>query len=657
MKRQAFQPGEIRDENDAIIREGAYGKKSAFATADNKGILDYMINNFDALFDMISGACVYVDELPTSGDTDKLYVVKSTGKTYRWDGKQFILVSEAVNGLSAYEIAKQNGFTGTEKEWLESIRGEKGEGITGATVDSDGYLILTLGTDTTIKTALKPLVDAKQYADNAAASATQAGESEANAATSLSQVKASALQASDSATAAANSATAAANSAKEQQADWNVTDTTSKAFIKNKPTKWNVLDLTKPLYKNDTLDYTTRPLIDTVRANKLAFLPAEQIIIEQTIDGGQTWTDAGFQDAEKENLFNKTIYSDMNIPKIDGKENAQCGLRVTITAMKYNVPDGTAETDKYKYWGKDYIKSTERYCSLEELYIWCTGASNKIKVKVESATGNNPDAWVTQFSSDSFGLTGGPGGNYIRLGDGVLFGGYYNQPYQFWNYRFTFMTTSRDLTDQITEHPESTQSIININGYGSSMWVAPNRLAFNDHLYYWDNKQNATFPANINAKGKLLENGQSITDSIAKQITTNALTATDATFTGITSVPTANQGNSSNTIASTEFVAKSISALVNGAPEQLNTLNELATALGNDSNFSATVTAELGKKANAAEVESTYAKKTDISNTYIISATEPKSPQNGCLWFDTTNMLIKLRASNAWKTFGAVYLS
>lgn len=212
MKRQAFQRGEIRDENDIIISEGAYGKKTAFANKTNDGILDYIINNFQALFDMISGACVYVDELPTSGDPAKLYVVKSTGKTYRWDGTQFILVSEAVDGLSAYEIAKQNGFTGTEKEWLESIRGEKGESITGATVDSDGYLILTLSTGTTIKTALQPLVDAKQYADNAAASASQAKESAVNAASSASQANASDAQASASASDAASSAAKAKTS-------------------------------------------------------------------------------------------------------------------------------------------------------------------------------------------------------------------------------------------------------------------------------------------------------------------------------------------------------------------------------------------------------------------------------------------------------------
>lgn len=31
------------------------------------------------------------------------------------------------DGLSAYEIAKRNGFTGTEKEWLSSLKGERGE--------------------------------------------------------------------------------------------------------------------------------------------------------------------------------------------------------------------------------------------------------------------------------------------------------------------------------------------------------------------------------------------------------------------------------------------------------------------------------------------------------------------------------------------------
>lgn len=50
MKPQAFQPGEIRDENDNIIQNGAYGKRSAFVNAQNDGILDYIMNNFDVLY-------------------------------------------------------------------------------------------------------------------------------------------------------------------------------------------------------------------------------------------------------------------------------------------------------------------------------------------------------------------------------------------------------------------------------------------------------------------------------------------------------------------------------------------------------------------------------------------------------------------------------
>ncbi len=33
----------------------------------------------------------------------------------------------ALNGESAYNIAVKNGFVGTEAEWIESLKGEKGE--------------------------------------------------------------------------------------------------------------------------------------------------------------------------------------------------------------------------------------------------------------------------------------------------------------------------------------------------------------------------------------------------------------------------------------------------------------------------------------------------------------------------------------------------
>lgn len=40
---------------------------------------------------------------------------------------------------------------------------------------------------------------------------------------------------------------------------------------------------------------------------------------------------------------------------------------------------------------------------------------------------------------------------------------------------------------------------------------------------------------------------------------------------------------------------------------------------------------------------------------YLISETEPSNPNDGSLWFDTGNMLIKARINGAWVSFGAVY--
>lgn len=60
MKPQAFQLGELRDEYDQIIRAGAYGKKTPFVNSDNSAILDYIMNNFDALYAQIPNGRAYV---------------------------------------------------------------------------------------------------------------------------------------------------------------------------------------------------------------------------------------------------------------------------------------------------------------------------------------------------------------------------------------------------------------------------------------------------------------------------------------------------------------------------------------------------------------------------------------------------------------------
>ena len=85
----------------------------------------------------------------------------------------------------------------------------------------------------------------------------------------------------------------------------------------------------------------------------------------------------------------------------------------------------------------------------------------------------------------------------------------------------------------------------------------------------------------------------------SEHITDTAITSADihSTF-DLTSktvtVATASSGDNDTTAASTAFVQQEIASLVDSAPGTLNTLNELAAALGDDASFSTTTSTALG---------------------------------------------------------------
>ena len=87
-------------------------------------------------------------------------------------------------------------------------------------------------------------------------------------------------------------------------------------------------------------------------------------------------------------------------------------------------------------------------------------------------------------------------------------------------------------------------------------------------------------------------------------------------LTGTPTAPTAAAGTSSTQIATTGFVAAAVAALVNGSPGALDTLNELAAALGDDANFASTVTNALAlkteKSANLSDLVSAAAARTNL---------------------------------------------
>ena len=84
---------------------------------------------------------------------------------------------------------------------------------------------------------------------------------------------------------------------------------------------------------------------------------------------------------------------------------------------------------------------------------------------------------------------------------------------------------------------------------------------------------------------------------ISDETGTGALVfANSPTLSGTPAAPTANAGTNTTQIATTAFVQTAVSNLVDAAPTTLNTLNELAAALGDDPNFATTVTNSIAGK-------------------------------------------------------------
>lgn len=120
---------------------------------------------------------------------------------------------------------------------------------------------------------------------------------------------------------------------------------------------------------------------------------------------------------------------------------------------------------------------------------------------------------------------------------------------------------------------------------------------------------------------------------------TAAVTAIDADITALESgnktlggtktfsvspvIPTPAPGDSTTKAASTAFVAAAVTAAINAlvaaAPGALDTLDELAAALGDDANFAATITAALAGKADAAAMTSALAAKAALSHNHTAS--------------------------------------
>ncbi|EKN4799361.1 phage tail protein [Yersinia enterocolitica] len=97
------------------------------------------------------------------------------------------------------------------------------------------------------------------------------------------------------------------------------------------------------------------------------------------------------------------------------------------------------------------------------------------------------------------------------------------------------------------------------------------------------------------------------------------------TLTGIPTAPTPDISATGGEVATAEFVKQAISALVDSSPEALDTLNELAEALGNDPNFATTMTNALAGKQPLSAI---------LTSLSGLATTENKLP-----YFSNKNMM------------------
>lgn len=100
----------------------------------------------------------------------------------------------------------------------------------------------------------------------------------------------------------------------------------------------------------------------------------------------------------------------------------------------------------------------------------------------------------------------------------------------------------------------------------------------------------------FSAKHYAAKAAQSAEDAATFDPATYAPKASPA-LTGTPTAPTATGGTNTTQIATTAFVAAAVAALIDGAPGAIDTLNELAAALGDDPNFATTITNALAGKA------------------------------------------------------------
>ena len=100
----------------------------------------------------------------------------------------------------------------------------------------------------------------------------------------------------------------------------------------------------------------------------------------------------------------------------------------------------------------------------------------------------------------------------------------------------------------------------------------------------------------------------------------------DPTFIGTATLPSIDINSNDRTAATTAIVTSKLNALIDSAPEALNTINELAAALNADNNFAVTMSTALNNRYTKTEADALLATKVNNTDNRL---TDTRTPSAG----------------------------
>ena len=222
-------------------------------------------------------------------------------------------------------------------------------------------------------------------------------------------------------------------------------------------------------------------MLSDLSANVIAFPKPAGISIEYSRDGGVTWLDYGATDEQKVNVFTTEFKLYCGKTKSDGlTSTVGYQLRITITPTA---------CDLYTMLNKILIKiRTEGAVD-----CWCTFKGLRSKNVVD---GNEDDIYYNTIVNKAT-IDGWPGYNVVNFTSIITASYYATQPlYDNSYYRLRLIFGY----DTVYDSDREGLSILSLRFFGKSRYILPSNLATNNHLYTYDWKQNAFFPAKVESK-------------------------------------------------------------------------------------------------------------------------------------------------------------